>query len=368
MNASDYEAAGLYFPDAPNAADRLALLEWLTEQGLTLEQMTDAHSIYGLTALAGDAVIRPGERLTLDEVAERAALSIEEVERIRRAVGFPAAGPEERIFRPDDAATFAAFKFAAQVLGDEPIIEFSRVMGSSLARIAESAIWLFLENVEAPLSTAQAGELALAKANLEATSLLAAVPQVMDAIFRFHVQEAIRRSRRARVGVSGFDTARLGVGFIDLVGFTSVSHQLSSRELARLVGEFEAAAYDVVTAHDGRVVKLIGDEVMFVAVDPVAVAEISLTLVERYATNANVTPRGGLAVGELLTRGGDYYGPVVNLASRIGDLAVPNELLVTSDLRSEVSKITEAYAFDPAGRRMLKGFDEPVELFSLSRA
>jgi adenylate cyclase len=81
-----------------------------------------------------------------------------------------------------------------------------------------------------------------------------------------------------------------------------------------------------------------------------------------------VTPRAGLAVGPLITRGGDYYGPVVNLASRIADLAVPSEILVTAELRDEAEKLSPALHFDPAGRRMLKGFDEPIELFSLTRA
>jgi adenylate cyclase len=80
-----------------------------------------------------------------------------------------------------------------------------------------------------------------------------------------------------------------------------------------------------------------------------------------------VTPRGGLAVGEILSRGGDYYGPVVNLASRIADMAVPNEILVTADLRERADTPGEPLTFDPAGRRLPKGFDEPIELFALRR-
>ena len=366
-DAAEFEAAGLYDPEAPNADDRLALLEWLIEQGISIDQMTSAATLDGLAVAIGDAIIRPGPRLTLAEVAERAGVTIEEVEEMRRAVGFPAADRDERLFIERDADTFAAFKLAETVFGQDAILEFSRVMGSSLGRIADAAIWLFLGNVEAPLVTSEGSELALAKARVEATSMLAALPDVMDGIFRFHVYEAVRRSRQARVGVEGFDTARLALGFIDLVGFTSMSQQLDTRELGRVVHEFEGIAHDVVVAHDGRVVKLIGDEVMFVAVDPVDVCEISLTLVERYAADTGVTPRGGLAVGELLTRGGDYYGPIVNLASRITELAVPNELLATTDLRAEVTKTTDAFSFEPAGRRMLKGFDEPVELYSLTR-
>ena len=368
IDTADYERAGLYDPDADNAADRLALLEWLMERGITLEQMKEAHAAGQLTGVAGDAVIRPGELLTLQEAADRAGVSVNNIESIRRAVGFPAITTDEPIFSAADVEAFRGFQLASDVLGERTLLEFTRVLGSSLGRVAESAVWLFLENIEAPLVGAQRGELALAQANLEATELLVSVPRAMDAIFRFHIQEAVRRSRAARIGTTTFDSAHLGVGFVDLVGYTPMSQQLSPRELGRLVAEFEGIAHDVVTSHDGRLVKLIGDEVMFVAVDPVAVCEIAVTLIERYDSESDATPRGGLAVGDLLTRGGDYYGPVVNAASRIADLAVPSEILVTGELCSEVSKVSDAFQFDRAGRRMLKGFDEPVELFALSRA
>ncbi len=287
---------------------------------------------------------------------------------MRRAVGFPAVDPDERIFAEADAGTLIAFKTATGLLGEEAILDFSRVMGSSLARIAESAIWLFLSNVEAPLAEEGAGELALARANLEAVTLLAAVPEAMDAIFRFHVETAIRRSRLTRT-TGSYDTSEMGVGFVDLVGFTTVSRQLSTRDLTDLIHEFEGRAFDVVTAHDGRVVKLIGDEVMFVTLDTTSLCEVALRLLEPFGDgDSTVTPRGGLAAGGLLARGGDYYGPVVNLASRIADSAVPHEILVTPDVREQTERGSSAFQFEPAGRRMLKGFDEPVELFSLTRA
>src|SRR5260370_19913013 len=107
---------------------------------------------------------------------------------------------------------------------------------------------------------------------------------------------------------------------------------------------------------------------MFFVLEPDDACENALALVDRFAEDSNVTPRGGLAVGEILSRGGDYYGPVVNLASRIADLAVPNEILVTPDLRERAEKALAPVAFDAAGRRLLKGFDEPLDLFAARRA
>jgi len=105
---------------------------------------------------------------------------------------------------------------------------------------------------------------------------------------------------------------------------------------------------------------------MFVAVDAARACDIALPVVDRFRTDASVMPRGGLATGTLLMRGGDYYGPIVNLASRLADLAVPSEVLVTTEVVAEAS--ADGLRFEPAGKRMLKGFDEPVTLYAAGRA
>jgi adenylate cyclase len=140
---------------------------------------------------------------------------------------------------------------------------------------------------------------------------------------------------------------------------------MTPKELAAVIERFEETAYDVATERDGRVVKLIGDEVMFVTIDPAAACDIALTLFERFAEDRSVTPRGGLAYGELLLRGGDYYGPIANLAARVAQIAVPNEILMTMAMADAVAGA--GFAIEPAGKRMLKGFDEPVALASVSR-
>src|SRR5262249_29685486 len=154
--------------------------------------------------------------------------------------------------------------------------------------------------------------------------------------------------------------ARLVVGFVDLVGFTTLGQRFSSEELVEVIERFEEVAYETVAARDGRVVKLIGDEVMFVVRDAAAACDVALKLVEHFAGDPAVTPGGGLGWGELLYRGGDYYGPTVNLAARVAQIAVPGELLVTTELAARAPGA--GLRFEPAGKRMLKGFDEPVAL------
>ena len=121
-------------------------------------------------------------------------------------------------------------------------------------------------------------------------------------------------------------TTELVVGFLDLVGYTALSQELDADELAELVDRFEALTHDTVAELGGRVVKTIGDEVMFVAEDTAQAATIALRLTERTGTD-EVLPlaRAGLACGTVLARDGDYYGPVVNLAHRLVELARPGD-------------------------------------------
>ena len=368
-DAAEYEAQGLYDPAAPNAADRLALLEWLADRGLGIDQLVEAAAAGRLTAIAGDLALRPGDRLSMVEVAESTGLPVEDVRQLSLTIGLPVEDPGERMFTTGDVEVLKLFKTTTGLFPEPALMQFVRVLGGSLARIADAAVSLFLSDVETPMTEAQAGELALARAQLDAIAALDLLTDQLETLFRAHMELAIRRNAAARAEASSKVTVYVAVGFVDLVGFTPLSQRLHVRELHTIVDEFEGSAYDIVTSHGGRVVKLIGDEVMFVVLEPQDACEIALALVDRFAEEeARVTPRGGLAVGEILTRGGDYYGPVVNLASRIADLAVPNEVLVTSELRERAEKGSTTLAFDAAGRRMLKGFEEPVELFALRRA
>ena len=369
MGPEEFEQVGLYDPDAPDAFDRLALLEWLVERGFAVDEIVSAAAVGTLNRLAADRAVKPGPRITLEELVARSGMPVERIGQILRAAGLPVPEPGVENFSPDDVETFQVFGLGLELLGEGPTLQFTRVMGAALAGIAEAAVRLFLVNKEEPLYEASAGELAHAKANLEGMRALRAVPRAMDGLFLSHVEIAVRRSRESRTGDRSPHTARLAVGFVDLVGFTPLSSELPAAELAALVEEFEDRAFDLVSHHDGRVVKFIGDEVMFVMITASAACDVALRLVEGFSgTDSLVTPRGGLAIGDLLARGGDYYGPVVNLASRIGDLAVPYEILTTAEVRVEVSGDQGApFEFDPAGRRSLKGFAEPVELFSVRK-
>ena len=361
------EAAGLYDPAAANGGDRVALLEWIVGHGFTTAQIIDGMTRPGstLTGLVSDLARAPQTRLTLAEIPALAGIDPARIERLCLAAGFPPFDARTSRFSLAEADALAAFAGAMDRFGEPAILSMLRVVGSSLARVAEAAVSTFMVNIEGPLRDANAGDVALAEANLAAIGSLDVISGAMQSLFSTHMTTAIRRMRAAREARS-VDLVRMAVGFIDLVGFTSLSRKLSARELAGLVEEFEGRANDIVAARDARLVKVIGDEVMFVAHDVSTACDVALTLIERFAADRAVTPRGGLASGPLLTRGGDYYGPTVNLASRIADVAVPSEVLVSSDVAAQAAR--ERFRFEPSGKRMLKGFDDPIVLFAAERA
>ncbi len=351
---------GLYDPASSSAAERLDLLQWIEEHGATLPQMVAAREAGQLVSLGGDLRLRPGPRRTVEEIAEAAGLGVDLVKRIRRAGGFPDALEGEAVYTEADLAMFRTFTMAGAFFSSEELLHFVRVVGGSLRRIAEAASEMFMRDVEAGLSE-KGTELERAQANLVAIELVQEAVGIFDPMFRAHLEFGTQSTRRARLGTTDYATTPLTVGFIDLNGFTARSGTMSAPELLALVVAFEAAAVDLVSEHGGRLVKLIGDEVMFSTVDSAAACRIGSELITR-AGSWGSSARGGVAHGLVITSGGDIYGETVNLASRIADIAVPGELLVNSAVTTRVAGL----AFEPAGRRQLKGFAEPVPLWSLA--
>jgi adenylate cyclase len=365
MDPADYEAAGLYDPDAPDAADRLELLGYLEARGVSVAQMIEADKHGALHAANTDERIRPGRPMSAHDVAAEIGIPTEMLRRITLAAGLRL---DDDDYRESDIETYRLFSGGAKLFGEDATLQFTRAVGSSMARVADAAISLFLVNVEGPLMDRGGGATSLAEAANSAVDALEVLPPLMAGFFRLHMQAAISRQRIASNSAADPGMFRLAVGFVDLVGFTPYVEDVASNELAGFVESFEARANDVVAARGGRVVKHIGDEVMFVETDPTTACDIALQLVESFGGDAGVSPHAGVGFGPLVARGGDYYGSVVNLASRIADLAVPGEVLVTEGVERAALDPDGLLAFEPAGRRSLKGFAEPIPLWSVTRS
>jgi len=187
-------------------------------------------------------------------------------------------------------------------------------MGSAMARVADAVVSAFLVNVEPAARREDPVGLGVARANVEAASLLPLVTPALDLLFRQHLLAA-QRTVLADADLVGCETQRLAVGFVDLAGSTELGEQLSLPDLGAVLTIFEQLAADTVTAGGGRIVTLIGDEILYTSPDAGPACSVALDLSEACDAHPLIpSVRGGLASGRVMLRDGDVFGPVVNLA------------------------------------------------------
>jgi adenylate cyclase len=220
------------------------------------------------------------------------------------------------------------------VVSPEVTYGMTRVIGSSMARVASALVDAVSSRAEALMHTLgeDEGREILEPIASEAGGFLPIFPAVLEQVWRRHLQVAARR-RLLRGDAE--DSPGQVVGFADLVGFTALAQQVSDEELAEVVDQLERLAYDVVVAGGGRVVKMIGDEVMFVVDDPLCAAEIALGLADASHDAAELSDvRVGMAIGPVIEREGDLFGVTVNLAARATSIAYPGTVVVSPELRA----------------------------------
>ncbi len=287
----------------------------------------------------------------VETAAERSGLGVERLRKVWRSLGFTDPPPGEPAFSEVEIANLAALAelIDSGALPFDVALQVTRVLGSSTARIAESLI----DAVVAPnLARSESGEPIDEAVVAQAAGFLPTFPNVLEQVWRRHVQVAARR-RLMRVADADESHASV-VGFADLVRFTALAQELEESELAHVVSLFEELAYDVVLAGGGRVVKMIGDEVMFLVDDPAAGAEIALGLADASRDTERLPDvRVGLALGPVLERDGDAYGPTVNLASRLTSIAHPSSVVVERALRNALAD-NPMFSFRPIRPRSLK--------------
>jgi class 3 adenylate cyclase len=364
VTVADYERAGLYDPAAPGAPGRLELLEWLRERGVSLQQMIDAHQQGGLAFLASGLALRPGTRVPRGELPARLGMRAAELESFLVALGLPPDAPDAATFTESEVELLGSVLVGIDLLGESGMRRLARVIGQSVSRIAEAMVETNRESRLARVS-ASGSELTYAQALLRSTERAYAPAVLVRGLLPVHIEMSARRLRFGRTS-DAVATTHGCIAFVDLVGFTTLSRRTSPEALSELIDRFEEVAHDVATLRQGRVVKFIGDAVMVMTSEVEPACDIALALIERFAGDPDVTPRGGIASGALIDHGGDYYGPIVNLAARITDLAVPQEVLASQEVAAALAG--SALRCEPAGRRTLRGFDAPVSLVSVSRA
>lgn len=372
----DFAAAGLLdgLDDERARAERTALLEELLADGVPLEELKAAVAEDRLVFLRVERTLGAA-RYTPLEVAELTGIAVEDGLRLRQALGLPRPAPEERVLTDRDVEALRGVQaFQAAGLPPEGIVEMARVLGENLSRVA-AAVRLF---VREQLLTPAIGERELSARYAAINEHLGPqLAEAMQRIFEMHLQDQLRndaigRAEVARGRIAGATTVT--IAFADLVGFTKLGEQIPPEELGAIARRLLELATEAARP-PVRLVKTIGDAVMLVSPDPGALLDVALDLVRAAEAEGEAFPRlrAGLATGEALARGGDWYGSPVNLASRVTSVARPGSVVVTEATREATLReqaaapddggAPERWRWSPLPPRRLKGVDGTVALF-----
>jgi adenylate cyclase len=356
------EAGDADIPPLPAApSDLPTLRSMLASYGVGPEEIAEAERNGTLGYLAIEHLVFPDPAVyDLESLADVTGMPAHQIVQLWRSLGFPDPVGGERIFTETDADMLAQVAGLMQdgLLEPDLTLQMSRVIGSSLARVAVSMIdALGLDEAHDP----EDGDFAVA-----AGTLMPTMPRIMDYVWRRHLQAAARRSA-ARESQDDVPSNHKAVGFADLVGFTALSQQVDEHVLAAVVDRFESIAYDTVVKLGGRVVKMIGDEVMFVVDEVRPAVEIAVTLAQAYSQDEELSEvRVGLAFGPVLEREADYYGPTVNLASRIVGIAFPGSVVCSDDVHAALED-DSSFSWRSLKQRRLKDIGK-VSLWSVRRS
>jgi adenylate cyclase len=295
------------------------------------------------------AFLGEAAHLTREQVEQTATdFSSERTRALWRALGFVDPAPDEVRFTDADVD---ALRLSQRLASDEMVgagvtESVARTVGQAMSRLAEAQTQIVTEQLAADPELARLAaehpEEMVRQVSERFAHLLPELEWLIAYAWRRHMLASVQRAvAGAARDLSDHTTA---IGFCDIVGYTSAVRDMTSQDLSELVATFEQVASDIVIAHDGRVVKTLGDEVMFMTADPLQAALTGLALSDAFGQDDGLVPpvRVGLAYGATLAHGGDIFGPVVNIASRCTGIARPGSVVADRELARRLEEILKA--------------------------
>jgi adenylate cyclase len=364
----DYEDAGLladvHGEDGRDA--RVRLLDYLIDEELVdPDELLLAHSEQRLFLLPVERALGGTPKFTAAEVADQAGIDVELFLELRKSLGLAEPDRDQVYFSEFDIKTMKSVRANIEMgMSIESIREINRVLGGALSQLAVAVERQFLATYLDPsLDEAE-------MAQRYAAITRATTPEfafVLQHLFNLHLRDELRADILGNEAAIDFldGTREMAVCFADLVGFTSLGQQIPADELGEIAERFNSIAAGVVRP-PVRLVKTIGDAVMLASTSPGELLETVLALMDAVDAEGEDFPElsVGVAYGTAVERGGDVYGPPVNLASRLCDVARAGSILATDTLREA---FRDEYDWSSAGRRRFKGIDAPVAGYRLRR-
>lgn len=320
----------------------------------------DERSKEGVRALE-KSLLGEGDRYTPSQAAELAGIPLKAARRIWRNMGFPDIAPNVPYFTETDVRMLSDLR----ALDDEGTIRMEYVV--SLVRAEgqltdRTVAWQIEALVHNIMVTENVDD------NEARRKLLLDFPRYLEvlehlAVYAYRRQMyagilrlGLRENNATSSGIAHLPLVR-GVGFVDLVSYTSLVRNLDAAALSQLINHFEQSCLDVIAPLGGRIIKTLGDEVFFLTETPDAIAEISLQLSEKIGVDPHLPDvRVAFIWGEVLANRGDVYGSSVNLASRLVSLAEPGTVLTDNETANTLRQVGNHYTLTSQGTRNVRSF------------
>jgi adenylate cyclase len=345
--------------------EREELLAWLREEGLTDDAELRRATENGTVVLvAASRALGTGERYSARQIAEHSGLPLDLWLTLGRASGLPQPVDPDVIHygEMDLEAARTTRRFLDAGLGPEQLLNTTRVLSRGLAQTAELMRQTVMELAIAPGVSEK--QLAQTYAGV-AEGLVPLVGPLVEQMLRIHLNHAVREEvltadEREAGRLPG--AREVSVAFADLVGFTRLGEQLPPDELERVAERLGELTGEVACA-PVRFVKSIGDAVLLVSPEPLALVRAAHELVAAADREGEEFPqlRVGVASGPAVTRAGDWFGRPVNLASRITTVARAGSIVADADTRKRIGE-ADGLQWSYVGERKLKGVPGPVKL------
>jgi len=273
-----------------------------------------------------------GEEFALPagELVDETGLTADQARRLWRALGFPERVNEFEFSRADArAVSQVAQVVESGAIDFDVAVNLTRAVGQTMARLADWEVATLISRVEEMESGDQATGSRLGSAQRLVEAVNGPFEGLLIYAWRRHLAAATARVEALGANEEGLHATHVSVGFADIVAFTSLSNVLDEDRLGAMIEIFESRCQDVVSAHHGRVIKSIGDSVLFInedAAGAIDTAEGIIAVIGRDKRMPDV--RVGLASGSVIMRLGDVFGPPVNMAARLTAVARRNRVII----------------------------------------
>ena len=306
------------------------------------------------TTLAGHESLLLGTppSLTLTELAQRAGTSVEVAQKFWRAMGFADVQPEAGPFTDQHAGalqdTVALLdETSDSSLASASVLELLRAQSYTMDRLVLWELETFVTDLSERLGLDDTAARLVALDRID--GLVELLSRQLTYVWRRHMASILGRtdaevSTRGRedTGPDLYPLIR-SLGFVDIVSFTQRAQGMSKAALTHMLEDFENTARDVITSRGARVVKTIGDAVMYISDDLLIAADVVTALVEELQKGPDaIRVRASLVEGRVISRSGDVFGPTVNLASRLVDAAEPGGIRLDESTAMTILRSPEA--------------------------